>query len=80
MKSLKVISRKDGFRRAGYVFGAVPVEIPLDVLSAEQIEALKAEPQLIVVETDVAQTEAEQQDPEETKGAPETGRKGGKKA
>ena len=53
MKSLKIVSRKEGFRRAGFAFGAAPVSIDASALSEEQIAALKTDPMLIVVEQDV---------------------------
>ncbi|MFZ5653171.1 MAG: hypothetical protein ACOY42_02040 [Pseudomonadota bacterium] len=39
-----------GLRRAGRVFGATPVRIELAELAEHEIEALRNEPRLIVVE------------------------------
>lgn len=45
---LRVIARRDSFRRAGRVFGREPVTIPLSELSEEEATAIKDETQLIV--------------------------------
>lgn len=48
---LKVAARNPaGFRRAGRFFGAEVIEIPLDEITAEDAEAIKTEPALIVIE------------------------------
>lgn len=52
-KALKIISSKQGFRRAGFVFGKEPVEIPLEDLTKEQITNLKNEPMLAVSEVSI---------------------------
>lgn len=49
-KKLQVVARTEGFRRAGFVFGAEPKILIVDELKEEQIAALKTEPNLIVVE------------------------------
>ncbi|TNJ40492.1 hypothetical protein [Phaeobacter sp. B1627] len=46
-KFLRVVGPEKGFRRAGRKFGADPVDIPLDELSADQELALKRERRLI---------------------------------
>jgi hypothetical protein len=43
-----VISRQEGFRRAGRAWSAQPTTVPVDELSEEQIEALVREPMLRV--------------------------------
>ncbi|MGC4076865.1 MAG: HI1506-related protein [Rubrivivax sp.] len=53
IKALRVVSRKEGFRRAGRAFGAEPVEIPLSDLKKPEIEALKDEPMLVVTEVEI---------------------------
>lgn len=51
---LRVVAKRDGFRRAGFEFGSAPKEIPLADLTQEQLKALKAEPMLVCVETEAA--------------------------
>lgn len=68
MPTLTIVSRQEGFRRAGHVFGAQPVEIDAKDLSDEQVAALKAEPMLIVVESAESAQSAEPADPEVAKG------------
>ena len=53
VKTLRVVARTEGFRRAGYAFGAEPRHVPLADLKPEQIAALKAEPQLVVVDDEI---------------------------
>lgn len=53
-KGLKVVSRPAaGFRRAGMHFSAEGTTVPLSDLTQEQVDLLKAEPQLVVVEVDI---------------------------
>jgi Mu-like prophage FluMu N-terminal domain len=52
-KGLKIVARKDSFRRCGRVFGAEPTVISLSDLTIEEVEQLQAEPQLVVVECDI---------------------------
>ncbi len=52
-KILRITSRHDGFRRAGLVHPMAPTDHQVDQLTAKQIEILKAEPMLVVVEIDV---------------------------
>lgn len=52
-KGLKVIARRDNFRRAGHVFGSEAVVIALSELTDEQVEQLKNEPLLVVQEVDI---------------------------
>ena len=58
VKALKIIAKKDGFRRCGYAFGSEATIIKKDDLNAGQIKTLKAEPMLMVSETTVAAEEA----------------------
>lgn len=53
-KVLRITAKKDGFRRAGVAHSAGPVDHPLDRFNADQIKALKAEPMLVVEETEAA--------------------------
>lgn len=46
--ALVVVSRKDGFRRAGRAWKTTPTTIPLDELTEDQIKQLLAEPMLKV--------------------------------
>lgn len=51
--ALKVASLKEGFRRAGHEFGAVPKTIPLAALHPDAHAAIVADKSLVVVETAV---------------------------
>ena len=53
-RGLKVISAREGFRRAGHVFGREPVTVSLAALTPEQHQALLDEPALACVEVDLA--------------------------
>ncbi|OIO57325.1 MAG: hypothetical protein COX57_02195 [Alphaproteobacteria bacterium CG_4_10_14_0_2_um_filter_63_37] len=49
---LRVSSHKNGFRRGGRAWSGV-TELPVSVLTEEQIAQIKAEPMLTVVEIDL---------------------------
>jgi hypothetical protein len=51
-KGLRITTKRDGFRRAGIEFTGTQV-LPLSDLTTDQVEAIKAEPMLIVDEVDV---------------------------
>ena len=51
-KVLVVVSSREGFRRAGHRFGKEPVTLRLADLTDEQVAMLKAEPMLVVTETE----------------------------
>lgn len=51
-KVLRIRAKRDGFRRAGMAHPATPTDHPLDALTADQVEALKAEPMLVVEEVE----------------------------
>lgn len=51
--ALSITANRDGFRRAGYVFGKEPVVIALADLSKEQIKQLANEPLLSVTESEI---------------------------
>jgi len=52
-KALSISTSREGFRRAGYVFGKEPTIIPLEDLDRKQIALLKAEPLLAVSEVEI---------------------------
>lgn len=52
-KGLRIVARKDSFRRCGRVFGIEPVVIALADLTEEELELLKNERQLLVAEVDI---------------------------
>ena len=51
-KVLVIVSSREGFRRAGHRFGKEPVTLRLADLTDEQVAMLKAEPMLVVTETE----------------------------
>lgn len=51
-KFLRIVARREGFRRAGIAHPGHPVDHPIDRFTPEQIEQLRAEPMLVVVEVD----------------------------
>jgi hypothetical protein len=52
-KVYRITSKKDGFRRAGLSHPARAVDHPADSLTPEQLDALMAEPRLVVQELDL---------------------------
>lgn len=50
---IKVVARKEQFRRAGRVFTGEAATIPLSELKKEQLEQLRSEPMLVVVDVDI---------------------------
>lgn len=50
VKVLQVTSKRPSFRRAGFEFGPEAVTLEVANLSKDQVAALKAEPNLVVVE------------------------------
>lgn len=55
-KGLKIVSRREGgFRRGGRFFSFEGETVPLSELTKEEVELIKAEPQLVVVEVDIAE-------------------------
>lgn len=52
-KGLKVIPKRDGFRRAGFAFPDGGTVIPLSELSDEQYTQLTTEPMLVTVLVDL---------------------------
>lgn len=51
IKVLHVVAKREGFRRAGFVFGADRTSLVVDDLTAEQVKQLKAESMLVVTES-----------------------------
>ncbi|MBX3589079.1 MAG: hypothetical protein AB7I35_12275 [Ramlibacter sp.] len=56
--ALRVVARRDSFRRIGRRFGAEPVDIPLSELKKAEIEALRADRLLVVHEVEIDGGEA----------------------
>ncbi|MGK2898376.1 MAG: hypothetical protein ACSLE9_06785 [Burkholderiaceae bacterium] len=54
-KGLRVVSKSPlgTLRRAGLAFGPSPTVVPLDSLTAEQVDAIKGEPLYDVTEVDI---------------------------
>ena len=48
-------SKKDGFRRCGIAHPTVPVSYPDDRFTTEELDALQAEPMLIVIVAEEAE-------------------------
>ena len=53
VKVLRVVAKRDGFRRAGMEFGAVPTNIPLDTLSQDVLTVLRNDPSLVAFEVNM---------------------------
>jgi hypothetical protein len=56
-KGLKVVPKRDGFRRAGHVFSGEGKTIAYADLTVGQVEQLKGEPMLVVMEVDLPREE-----------------------
>lgn len=53
-KGLRIVSRSDqGFRRCGRFFGPEGVTLPLSELTEDEVETLREERQLVVVDVDL---------------------------
>ena len=46
--AVRIVARRDGFRRMGIAHSAAPVDHPAGTFSADEIRALEAEPELII--------------------------------
>jgi len=57
VKVLRVVAKREGFRRAGMEFGAVPKNIPLDTLPSHVLAQLVDDPSLVAFETDMVMNE-----------------------
>ena len=51
-KLLRIVSKREGFRRAGMAHSEEPQFYPMDQFTKKQLEALMAEPMLLVDEVD----------------------------
>jgi len=47
---IRIVSKKEGFRRCGIAHSSNPVDYPEDEFTGKQLAALKAEPMLVVVQ------------------------------
>ena len=45
---IRITAKREGFRRAGITHPTTPTEYPLERFAPEQLEALQAEPMLVV--------------------------------
>jgi hypothetical protein len=61
-KGLKVVPKRDGFRRAGHVFSGEGKTIAYADLTVGQVELLKGEPMLVVMEVDLPKEEPAKQE------------------
>lgn len=61
VKGLRVQSTVDGFRRAGRPWSRESVDVPLSEFNKDQIDQLRAEKMLVVVDVDI-EIPAEEQD------------------
>jgi hypothetical protein len=57
IKVLEITSRPESFCRAGRRWTRIPVQVPIDDLTKDEIKALKSEKELAVVEKDVVVAE-----------------------
>ena len=48
--TVTVVAKRDGFRRAGRAWSTAPQTVPLTDFSAEQLDAMRTDPGLVVVE------------------------------
>jgi len=72
MTVLRVVAKREGFRRAGFVFGSQPQDVPLDLLTAAQRAAIERDPMLLATQVEVEiedQTEALTENPNPDAGA-----------
>jgi hypothetical protein len=67
MKKIRIVSRVDGFRRAGIAHPFGPTIYDQDFFTKEQIAALKAEPILVVDDIDVDEKKNKVKDSGEVK-------------
>jgi hypothetical protein len=54
VKGIRVLARRENFRRAGRVFGSQPTDIPVADLKRGELERLRADPSLLVVDVEIA--------------------------
>jgi len=53
IRVLRVVAKREGFRRAALVFGSQPRDIPLDALTVAQRAAITRDPMLLATEVEV---------------------------
>lgn len=71
MPALKIYSKREGFRRCGMAHPVGPVIHPDGTFTPEQVERLKKEPMLIVMEVEEAKpAEKSEGDSKKPKGGP----------
>lgn len=52
-KGLRIVAKREGFRRAGHAFGSEPLTIPLSKLTPDEVEQLENDRMLVVVRVDI---------------------------
>lgn len=52
---VRVVAKRDGYRRAGRAWTVAPTELPVEALSVEQLAGLQADPNLKVEVVEAAQ-------------------------
>jgi len=53
MTVLRVVAKREGFRRAGFVFGSQARDVPVDSLTDAQRAAIMRDPMLLTTEVEV---------------------------
>ncbi|MFH2011684.1 MAG: HI1506-related protein [Pseudomonadota bacterium] len=61
---IRIVSKKEGFRRCGIAHRAKPTEYPNDRFSKKELAKLKADPMLIVDEIPDKENPREEKNPE----------------
>lgn len=56
--AIKVVCATPGFRRGGHAFGPEATVIAIGDLNKKQLEAIRAEPLLVVVDTEITEDQA----------------------
>lgn len=79
MKMIRVIAKKDGFRRAGRAWSGT-TEVPVADFTKSQIEQLKNEPMLVVQEFEAPDEKSDTKDAGTGTGKGTKGPAGGKDA
>jgi len=72
IRVLRVVAKREGFRRAGLVFGSQPQDVPLTALTDVQRAAITRDPMLLAT-----QVEVEVMDEDQTEVPPEGARETG---
>lgn len=58
-KIIRITAKKNGFRRGGIAHPSEPTDYPADKFKKKELDALKAEPMLVVQELDIKQEKEE---------------------